>query len=89
MEPARASDANAIWSLVWRSILLIPLMLPVAIVWLIAVVSIVILPLFGVMYLWFGLWKNAALSFAVWAILFWAWRRFRFGKIWERPPSFL
>ena len=89
METAQESDAKAIWSLVWRSSLLIPLMLPIAIVWLLIVMSIIVLPLFCAAYLCFGLWKNAAVCFVVWAILFWACRRFHFEKIWEWPPSYL
>ena len=89
MEPTQDSDAKAIWSLTWRSMLFIPLMLPIAVVWLLIVASLALLPLFGVAYLWFGLWKNAALCFIIWAIIFWACRRFHFGKIWERPPSYL
>jgi len=69
MAPAQESDAKAIWALTWRSILFIPLMLPIAVVWLLVMVSIVVLPLTGAAYLWFGLWKAAALCFVVWAIL--------------------
>jgi hypothetical protein len=89
MEPVQDSDAKAIWSITWRSILFIPLMLPIALLWLLVMMSIVILPLVGVAYLSFGLWKDAAICFGVWAILFWACRRFHFGKIWEWPPSYL
>lgn len=89
MEPAQESDARAIWSLIWRSILFIPLMLPIAVVWLLIVMSIVGLPLFCAGYLWFGFWRNATVCFVVWAVLFWACRRFHFGKIWERPQSYL
>ena len=89
MEPAEESDAKAIWSLVWRAILFIPLMLPVAVGWLLVTLSVAVLPVFGAAYLWVGLWRNAAICFAVWAIVIWAGRRFHFGKIWERPPSYL
>ncbi len=64
-------------------------MLPIAIVWLLVMISIVVLPLFGIMYLWLGFWKDAAICFVGWAILVWACRRFRFGQIWEWPPSYL
>lgn len=89
MKPAEDSSAKAIWSITWRSVLLIPLMLPIAIVWLLMVMSIAVLPLFAILCLWFGLWKDAAIFFAVWAALFWAYRRFALGRIWESPPSFL
>jgi uncharacterized membrane protein len=45
MEPTQESDAKAIWSLNWRSTLFIPLMLPVAVVWLLVVMSIAVLSL--------------------------------------------
>jgi hypothetical protein len=89
MEPARESDARAIWSLLWRSTIFVPLMVPIAVLWLVIGVSIVLLPLIGVLHLWFGLWRDAAICFVVWAIVVWTCRRFRFAAIWESPPSFL
>ena len=83
------SEAKAIWSLAWRSTLLIPLMLPIALVWLLVLMSIAVLPLVCALSLWWGVWDSAAYAFVFWTVLFWGYRRFRFGRIWEWPPSFL
>jgi hypothetical protein len=70
MERQNDSDGKALWSLTWRSILLIPLMLPVALLWLVLVLSIAGLPFLAAAYLWFGLWRHAAAYFLTWALLF-------------------
>lgn len=89
MEPIQESDTRAFWAITWRSILLIPLMLPIAVVWLVIVMSIALLPLFCAASLWLGLLKQAGLFSIIWAAIFYAYRRFRLGRIWEWPPSFL
>jgi hypothetical protein len=85
----RTPDGKALWSIGWRSVILLPLFFPLAVLWLVLVILIGILPFISVAYLWFGEWKQAALHFAIWALLLFAYRRFRLGRWIERPPSVL
>ena len=83
------SDAKALWSITWRSVVLLPLFFPVALLWFILVVAIGVLPIVAVAYLWFGEWRQAGIYFAIWALLLTAYRRFRLGRWFEWPPSVL
>ena len=83
------SDGEALWSVTWRSVVLMPLFFPLALLWLILVIVLGILPIVSVGYLWFGDWRQAGIHFVVWALLLFAYRQLRLGRWFEWPPSVL
>lgn len=80
---------QGIWAISWRSVVFLPLMLCVAVLLLGLALSLITLPFLGVVYVYFGLWKYAIVSFVTWVLLIYVYRRFNISRCFERPPSYL
>jgi len=83
------SIVKPIWSLTWRSVVFLPVMLSAAVLVIGLTMALIGLPLLGAACLYFGLWRNAASCFVVWLLVVYVYRRFHIRGFFERPPSYL
>ena len=79
------SDSRGLWAIAWRMVVYLPCMLTVFLLLL----SLVLLPLFGAINFYFGLWWQGAVAFAAWLVLLGCYRHFRIGRFLVSPPSYL
>ena len=79
------SDSRGLWAIAWRMVVYLPCMLTVFLLLL----SLVLLPLFGAINYYFGLWWQGAVAFAAWLVLLGCYRHFRIGRFLVSPPSYL
>lgn len=84
-----ASSVSGVWSLTWRSIVYLPLGLAIFLLLACLVLALLTLPLLAVVLLLHGLLGPAFGALTLWAVLLWAWRRFRLRSFFQAPPSFL
>jgi len=66
---AQLSVAAAFWSLLWRSVLLLPLASLFLVIFFGLWVGVVLLPIAGIFFLYQREWGQAALTFALWIVL--------------------
>jgi hypothetical protein len=83
------SVAKPIWSLTWRSVVFLPVMLSAAVLVIGLTIASIGLPLLGAACLYFGLWMKAATCFVVWLLVIYVYRRFHVKRFFERPSSYL
>lgn len=83
------SDSRGLWAIAWRMVVYLPCMLGVFLLLLSVVLSLVLLPLFGAIYFYFGLWWQGAVAFAAWLVLMGCYRHFRMARFLGSPPSYL
>jgi len=89
MNTRRHAEWKGLWAILWRSMVFLPYMLMVFVciggVWL----SRWVLPCYAAFLLYLQEWWQAAVAFALWLFVFWAYRRFRLHRFFEAPPSLL
>jgi len=61
---------GALWSLLWRAVLLTPFMMLFGVIWVIVWPLLFLLPVCEACYLWNGDWLFASIVVAVWLLLF-------------------
>jgi hypothetical protein len=83
------SDIAACWSILWRSVVYVPLMLSLFVtvggIWL----SRWMLPPFAILFSVAQLWTHAGLSVLAWLASVLIYRYFRLSRLYEDPPSLL
>ena len=83
------SDIGACWSILWRSIVYVPLLLSFFVtvggLWL----SRWLLPPIVILFASAQLWTDAALGALAWLTAVQVFRRFRLARFYEDPPSLL
>jgi hypothetical protein len=89
MSRTKETDWNGVWEIFWRSFVYFPCMLlvfaSVAGVWL----GRWVVPFWGAFLLCLQEWALATVTWALWLVLIWAYRRFRLRRFFEAPPSLL
>jgi hypothetical protein len=89
MNTQRDSGIKGLWAILWRSIIFLPYMLLIFVsiggIWL----SRWLLPVCGAVLLYDHDWRAAGIVFALWLVLFWAYRHFRLCRYLESPSSLL
>ena len=83
------SDAKGLWSITWRSLVLLPFLFPLGLLWIVLVIVIGILPILALVSLCSREWPLAGILLAVWVLLVFAYRYFKLGRWFEWPPSVL
>ncbi len=83
------SDIVACWSILWRSVVFVPLMLTLFVtiggLWL----SRWVLPAVAILFAFAQLWTHAGLSILAWITSVLIYRYFRLSRFYEDPPSLL
>lgn len=73
---------SALWSLLWRAVLLAPLVVILTAAWILAWAALVALPVLEFMFVRDKDWLFAAFTPLLWALLFWfiRWNRFKLDR---------
>lgn len=89
MSESLLATFQALWAILWRSIVFVPWMLLAFMFLLGMLVGLTVLPVFTVIYGYAACWPEAGISLALWLPVLWAWRHYRWWKHFEGPPSVL
>jgi hypothetical protein len=88
MSKREESSLKGLWAVAWRSVVYLPMMIAMFLLFLAHILGLVLLPLFAVICVrWPASWGYAVVASASWLVVLWSWRHFRLGEHFNTPWS--